>query len=575
MLSWLAGWIGISFDRAWPVAKRRQYLMRAAKLYPCRGTLPGLRSALLLFLGLDTLKIPRRAAPCAPNCTPPPPAWRAPPLILEHWKIRRWLFVGAGRLGDAAVLWGETIMGRSQLGNTAQTGVTRLDTSRAAVTDPFNVDAYAFTVFAPGGLARSAAAKASVQRLIDQQKPAWSQAKLRFVLPRMRIGIQASIGFDSVVGCWPEGVLLDAARLGTGDCLERRDRTSTPGHVSGRPGSAQLHASHERGRGFTMSMNRHADLAAGLRRLQAARAHPQQLLHRQAVGGARLHRRAMVLPREDPPASPAPARNRRRVRAADPAPNPTCPDRLVVLRPGSAVDCCGHDILVAHEEVFDITSVPAINALVQAKDTATHVLEFCLSWRECPTEEIPVLYDECGCDDTQCAPNRILESYSLDVIVRPALPPVHLHVPKLHWGSCSINIADPMAVALDEANDRLFVLAGGATSTLYQFGTQHLLSRQAFRSDAPRWIWRHPPTAPFSMLPCKGATAADPAEIWAFNPSGSGGLALPPAATLTLGSVHETSIALTAASRRAVAGRRAGERKPLALAGRNARHCDT
>jgi hypothetical protein len=105
-------------------------------------------------------------------------------------------------------------MGRSQLDHSARLGATRLDTTRAAVADPFNADAYAFTVFVPGGLARSASAQAAVQRLLDSEKPAWSQAKLRFVLPRMRIGIQASIGFDSVVGCWPEGVLLDAARLG-------------------------------------------------------------------------------------------------------------------------------------------------------------------------------------------------------------------------------------------------------------------------------------------------------------------------------------------------------------------------
>jgi len=225
--------------------------------------------------------------------------------------------------------------------------------------------------------------------------------------------------------------------------------------------------------------------------------------------------------------------------------HPTCPDRLVVLRPGSAVDCCGHDILVAHEEVFDITSVPAIDALVQAKDTATHVLEFCLSWRECPTEEIPVLYDECGCDDTQCAPNRILESYSLDVVVRPSLPPVHLHAPKLHWGSCSINIADPVAVALDEANDRLFVLTGGTNSTLYQLGTEHLLIETSLPLGRAALDLATSPDGAILYVAVQGAAAA---EIWVFNPSGSGGLALPPAATLTLGSAHETAIALTAAS---------------------------
>ncbi len=219
MLTWLAGWIGATFDRSWSVPRRRQYLMQIAKLYGCRGTLPGLRRTLLLFLGLDTITVPRRAAACAANCAPPPPAWRPPPLILEHWKIRRWLYVGAGRLDDDAVLWGETIMGRSQLGTSAQLGVTKLDITRAATEDPFNAEAYAFTVFVPGGLARTTQAQSSIQRLLDTDKPAFTEAKLRFVLPRMRIGIQASIGFDSVVGCWPEGVLLDAAHLGRATVL--------------------------------------------------------------------------------------------------------------------------------------------------------------------------------------------------------------------------------------------------------------------------------------------------------------------------------------------------------------------
>jgi phage tail-like protein len=233
MLTWLASWVGVTFDRTWPVARRRRYLMEAAKLYPCRGTLAGLRRALLLFLGLDSLKVPSRRAVCAANCAPPPPAWKPPPLILEHWKIRRWLFLGAGRLGAAAVLWGDTIMGRSQLGNTAQLGATRLDTTREAVLDPFNKDAYAFTVFVPGGLARTPNTRAAAQRMLDGEAPAWSAAKLRFVLPRMRIGIQACIGFDTVIGCWPEGVLLDQAQLGRATVLSTAPNVD-PGSRLGR-----------------------------------------------------------------------------------------------------------------------------------------------------------------------------------------------------------------------------------------------------------------------------------------------------------------------------------------------------
>jgi hypothetical protein len=193
--------------------------MNVARLYPCRGTVPGLRRTLDLFLGLDDIRPRRQPAPCAAPCAPAPPPWRPPPLILEHWKIRRWLFLGAGRLGDAAVLWGQTIMGRSQLGTTAQLGATRLDTTREPVLDPFNDQAYAFTVFAPVGLARTPRDQAALGRMIDQERPAWTQAVLRIVRPRMRVGIQASIGFDSVVGCWPEGVRLDEALLGKATVL--------------------------------------------------------------------------------------------------------------------------------------------------------------------------------------------------------------------------------------------------------------------------------------------------------------------------------------------------------------------
>jgi hypothetical protein len=100
-------------------------------------------------------------------------------------------------------------------------------------------------------------------------------------------------------------------------------------------------------------------------------------------------------------------------------PSPDCRTRYVVVEPGSALDCCGHEILVPSEEIIDIAGLPQVRQL--ARDTLAHALQVCVRWRECPTEEVPVLYDECGCDDTRCAPNRILESYEFDVLVDPVL----------------------------------------------------------------------------------------------------------------------------------------------------------
>ena len=52
-LSWLAAWIGVSLDRHWPEAKRRQFLQRAGKLYDLRGTRQGLWRQLLLILDME------------------------------------------------------------------------------------------------------------------------------------------------------------------------------------------------------------------------------------------------------------------------------------------------------------------------------------------------------------------------------------------------------------------------------------------------------------------------------------------------------------------------------------------
>lgn len=51
-LAWVAEWLGIAVDEAWPVDQRREIVMGAAVMHRRRGTLPGVADAVRLSLGL-------------------------------------------------------------------------------------------------------------------------------------------------------------------------------------------------------------------------------------------------------------------------------------------------------------------------------------------------------------------------------------------------------------------------------------------------------------------------------------------------------------------------------------------
>ncbi|HEY4943565.1 MAG TPA: collagen-like protein [Rhizomicrobium sp.] len=96
-----------------------------------------------------------------------------------------------------------------------------------------------------------------------------------------------------------------------------------------------------------------------------------------------------------------------------------CRSRYVVVKAGLAIDCCGRDILVPCDEMLDLLAFRGIADLSKENPARLHSVQVCARFAECPTENVPVLYDDCGCDDDGCAPNRILESYSFDVTVDP------------------------------------------------------------------------------------------------------------------------------------------------------------
>jgi phage tail-like protein len=224
-LTWLGTWIGVAVDRQLPEAKRRLLLKRAASLYDLRGTPYGLWQQLLLFLGIDAAgygsAAPAAERHCVPrprNCgpEPPPPRRRAPPpLLLEHFRLRRWLFLGAGRLGDAAVLWGASIVNRTQIDVNGRVGATQLVGTPDPLRDPFHVHAHRFTVFVPGSVGRSDTLRRALENLLRAESPAHTAWEIRYVEPRFRIGVQSMLGLDSAIGRVPRGgVTLGTTPLG-------------------------------------------------------------------------------------------------------------------------------------------------------------------------------------------------------------------------------------------------------------------------------------------------------------------------------------------------------------------------
>ena len=224
-LSWLGSWIGVGSERNWPVGLRRRLLKEAGKLFSRRGTLGGLRRYLELYLGLEPHQ---RRCPSSPDYRPctteAPHAWEPPQLILEHFKLRRWLFLGHGRLGDQARLWGEAILDRCRVGGPTALGQTRLGQLRitGAETpkrDAFNIYAHRFSVFVPACFSRTAEQRKGLERLVETEKPAHTTHQIIYVEPRLRIGIQSMIGFDAVIGAYPVGVTLDETPLGLASVL--------------------------------------------------------------------------------------------------------------------------------------------------------------------------------------------------------------------------------------------------------------------------------------------------------------------------------------------------------------------
>lgn len=197
-LTWLASWLALTFDGSWDEATRRALLRNATRLYGLRGTERGLREALQLIVGLD----------------PEDCAGYPMPGVLEHFRLRRWLFLGSAALGDTSTLWGRRIVDRLQLGEHSTIGSFRLTDVGDPLRDPFHQTAHRFTVFVPASYCPNEASRNAVERMIELTKPGHTEHDLELVEPRFRVGVQATIGMDSAIGRYPSGAATGASIVG-------------------------------------------------------------------------------------------------------------------------------------------------------------------------------------------------------------------------------------------------------------------------------------------------------------------------------------------------------------------------
>jgi phage tail-like protein len=95
---WLAGWVGLVLDPAWPMGRRRAAIARAAELYRWRGTAAGVAAAVELATGVSPEVTESGGATWSARPTADPGAGPADPAAAPYLLVR--LRVPAGAAPD-------------------------------------------------------------------------------------------------------------------------------------------------------------------------------------------------------------------------------------------------------------------------------------------------------------------------------------------------------------------------------------------------------------------------------------------------------------------------------------------
>lgn len=231
-LDYLASWLGTAFDNGWSNADRRHLLTQLTKIRFAerrangaprgtrRGTVGAVRDdvAALLLVFARHHELPEH--------------WF--PFIIEGYRERDYRRLAKcpddepARLPEPrdvpqTPLWGANTVGRFQLGGGGRLGENRLLPMLTPANDAFAVHAHRFRVVVPAAWIRTPAAEAALRRAIDAEKPAHTAYELQQVSSRFIVGVQASLGIDTIVGASPESRLSRTSRLNDDTVLPERE----------------------------------------------------------------------------------------------------------------------------------------------------------------------------------------------------------------------------------------------------------------------------------------------------------------------------------------------------------------
>jgi phage tail-like protein len=189
-LSWLAGWMAFEVSESWSDDETRQFVAEAFALLGRRGTVQGLRRYLKMYAGVEA-------------------RIEEPALSLRVWSLGETSALGfdtmlAPEPPQGAVLDASAIVDAAHLTEGAAGPSLFADLAHR-----FCVQVHCAELVRPGALADARA-------VLEREKPAHTEAHLCVIEPLLRVGVQARVGIDAIVGAPPSarvGAVLGEGRL--------------------------------------------------------------------------------------------------------------------------------------------------------------------------------------------------------------------------------------------------------------------------------------------------------------------------------------------------------------------------